>query len=83
MVPGHSTSRLPIRPSSARYYGAGVAFVQSSSTDMTFMEQPAMPQKHTKPIGVGQSIIIVLEVCVSDFPKGLVKLEQSESDPPV
>jgi len=59
------------------YYG-GAAFVQNS--DMAFMEQPAMPQKHTKSGGAGGSIINILEVCESDFSKNLAKEEQSESD---
>jgi chromosome segregation ATPase len=59
------------------YYG-GAAFVQSS--DMGFMQQPAMPEKHTKSTGAGQSIIGILEVCESDFSKNLAKEEQEESD---
>jgi len=59
------------------YYG-GAAFVQSS--DMGFMQQPAMPEKHTKSTGAGQGIIGILEVCESDFSKNLAKEEQTESD---
>merc|ERR1719438_484626 len=59
------------------YYG-GAAFVQGDMS--AFMQQPAMPEKHTKSTGAGQSIIGILEVCESDFSKNLAKEEQSESD---
>jgi predicted nucleic acid-binding Zn-ribbon protein len=59
------------------YYG-GAALLQSS--DMAFMQQPAAPQKAEKQSGAGQSIIGILEVCESDFSKGLAKEEQEESD---
>merc|ERR1719443_177734 len=59
------------------YYG-GASFVQGDMN--AFMQQPAMPEKHTKSTGAGQSIIGILEVCESDFSKNLAQEEQAESD---
>lgn len=47
------------------------AFVQSS--DMACMDQPAMPKKHTKSGGAGESIIDILEGCKSDVSRFLTK----------
>ena len=60
------------------YYG-GAALLQGESFG-SFMQQPAAPQKAEKQTGAGQSIIGILEVCESDFSKGLAKEEQEESD---
>jgi chromosome segregation ATPase len=61
------------------YYG-GAALVQSDFKLGSFMQQPAMPEKHGKSSGAGGSIIDILEVCESDFSKGLAKEEAAESD---
>jgi len=62
------------------YYGGAAALVQDDSKFGTFMQQPAMPEKHGKSSGAGGSIIDILEVCESDFSKNLAKEEASESD---
>jgi len=60
------------------YYGGGAAFIENDNAD--FMQQPAVPEKHTKSGGAGQSIINMLEVVESDFSKNLATEEAEEAD---
>ena len=65
------------------YYASeeGAAMIQKGEGTLTsFMEQPAMPAKHSKSSGAGGSIISILEVCESDFAENLAKEETEEAD---
>jgi len=54
--------------------------LQDSTNFEAFMQQPPMPEKHTKAGGAGSSIIGILEVCESDFATNLAKEEEEEAD---
>merc|ERR1719429_789719 len=61
------------------YYGSGASMIQEGADMKSMMQQPAMPEKHTKASGAGSGIIGILEVCESDFAKNLAT-ETSEED---
>lgn len=60
------------------YYG-GAAFIQDKPM-AELMQQPAVPEAHSKASGAGQSIIGILEVVESDFAKDLTAEETEEAD---
>lgn len=62
------------------YQGGGAAMIQDGSDFKAFMQQPAMPEKHTAAGGAGDSIINMLEVVESDFSDNLAKEEAEEAD---
>jgi DNA repair exonuclease SbcCD ATPase subunit len=65
------------------YYGgaaAGASMLQGQDRFETMMEQPAMPEGHSKAEGAGGSIIGMLEVVESDFAKDLATEETEEAD---
>jgi len=65
------------------YYAAeeGAAMIQNNEASFgAFMQQPAMPESHSKSGGAGGSIIGILEVCESDFATTLAKEETQEAD---
>jgi hypothetical protein len=66
------------------YYGgaaaAGAALVQNNGDFEAMMQQPAMPEQHSKASGAGNSIIGMLEVVESDFSKDLATEEMQETD---
>jgi len=55
------------------YYG-------SKEDDESFVQQPAVPQSHSKKEGAASSIIGILEVTESDFADNLAKIETEETD---
>lgn len=69
------------------YYGGGdssasASLLQPSQEPETpyFLQQPAIPEQHSKADGAGSSIIGILEVVESDFAKSLAVEEAQEAD---
>jgi hypothetical protein len=62
------------------YYQGSAALLQNAGAFNAFMQQPAMPEKHSKASGAGGSIIDILEVVESDFTKSLAAEETEEAD---
>jgi len=62
------------------YSGAAVASVlQDDDRFGAFMQQPTMPDAHSKSQGAGDSIINILQVVESDFANNLAKEESEEA----
>merc|ERR1719506_2219844 len=55
-------------------------YLKNKAEFSAFMQQPPLPEKHTKATGAGNSIIGILEVCESDFANNLAKEETQEAD---
>jgi len=65
------------------YYGGAASMVQESADPAAFMQrmnQPSVPELHSKAGGAGGSIIDILEVVESDFATNLAKEEAEEAD---
>lgn len=66
------------------YYGgaAAASMLQGNGNGefAAMMQQPAMPEQHTKAAGAGSSIVSILEVVESDFAKDLATEETVEAD---
>jgi len=62
------------------YQGGGASMLQDGTDFNAFMQQPAMPEKHTAAGGAGESILNLLEVVESDFSSNLAKEEAQEAD---
>merc|ERR1719473_2179557 len=65
------------------YGGASAAMLQQNDWSMkswSMIQQPAKPVSHSKSSGSGGGIINILEICESDFTKGLAGVESAESD---
>jgi len=60
------------------YYGSTASMLQDDQS--AFMQQPTMPETHSKSGGAGGSIVDILEVCESDFATNLAKEETQEAD---
>jgi len=61
------------------FYQADDALLQQSGGLGSFMQQPAVPEKHKPATGAGGSIISMLEVIESDFAKNLAQEEEEEA----
>jgi len=65
------------------YYGgdaAAASMLQNGADMASAMNQPAMPEQHSKAAGAGGSILDILEVVESDFAKNLATEETQEAD---
>jgi len=65
------------------YYGgaaSSASMLQDGADLASAMQQPAMPEQHSKSSGAGGSIVDILEVVESDFAQNLAKEETQEAD---